>query len=635
MSRALLSTHGVSLRATLHSFWRSHRLALIVVPVLILVMVGISSSQIRQFKSLNASLGETENNVFWAYSQAKIEYQRTLRVFERELAGTAELDGDNLLLRYEVLVSRFELLRVGQYRTMLEHLDLYHNVLGQLGDFFALADRYLDQPDGPVELTREVLAELTQTLGQMEHLVMNLIQEASRATRKHSFKRNLQVRNQILFSAWLTGVLCVLIVLFAGAMVLGARQQERIRQANQDRDAAEAASELKTQFLANMSHEIRTPMNAVLGLTHLLLKTDLNERQYDYLRKIDSAGKTLQVVIDDILDLTKIEAGELVIEHNPFSLADVLSRVEAVGQELARHKALNFNIDLPPGTPELFVGDSLRITQVLINLVSNAVKFTEHGQVELACRVSHLFAEQDQTWATLTFKVTDTGIGIEQNVIAHLFERFNQADGSITRKYGGTGLGLSISRQLARMMSGEISVESQPGTGSAFTFTCRIQMMREEVAGEGHTDAQAGVQKGVQSGPALPETPPAVQGVRKILLAEDNEFNQLVAREMLKGMGVEAHIVENGLQVLEALENEGPQAFSLLLLDLQMPEMDGYEVAKRIRADERFRTLPIVVQTAYAQQEIEQQCLANGIDGYLRKPLSYDCLAEAVKRWAV
>ena len=522
------------------------------------------------------------------------------------------------------------------------------------------------------------------------------------------------------------------------------------RQANEASLVAQAATAAKADFLANMSHEIRTPMNAILGMTHLALQTSLDSRQKNYLEKIDAAGHSLLGIINDILDFSKIEAGMMRIERIDFRLEGVLQHVADLCGQRASDKGLELLFDLAPGMPDAFIGDPMRLGQVLVNLVGNALKFTESGEVTVRVRA----LDSSDATITLCFEVSDTGIGISEEGQARLFAPFSQADTSTTRRYGGTGLGLSISRRLVELMAGEIGVRSTPGVGSCFHFTvsCRQgsgmsalvdesadtglrilvaddnesarlifkQMLTslgfacctvdsgEEALAELQAAESVGQPYGLcildwkmpgmdgvatllhlrrtrplQNLPAIMMTtaydgnvlqaalgdvkvdamlakpvtpsslfdsiavalhrrnpsalrragqvaPTVLMTDRRVLLVEDNPVNQELAEQLLQAVGIVVTTANNGQEALACLERE---KFDAVLMDCQMPVMDGFEATRRLRADPRFGDLPVIAITAGALSGDRECCLASGMNDHLSKPLDVNLLYATLGKW--
>ncbi|NTW77031.1 MAG: response regulator, partial [Syntrophaceae bacterium] len=537
-------------------------------------------------------------------------------------------------------------------------------------------------------------------------------------------------------------------------------EKKRMSELKIAKEAAEAASHAKSDFLANMSHEIRTPMNAIIGFSNLALKADLNTRQRDYISKVHNAGVSLLGIINGILDFSKIEAGKLQIENIEFNVDTVLNNVATVVAQKVQEKNLEFLFNISADVPSHLVGDSLRLAQVLTNLVNNAVKFTEEGDVELKVEL----VEKDADRVKILFSVRDTGIGMKKEQAMQLFQAFTQADSSTTRKYGGTGLGLSISKSLIELMGGEISVQSEEGKGSTFSFTVWLglsirekqkrqiipeelnglralvvddnQSAREIVTGmlakypfeitsaASGTEAVATVQAadgndpfnlilmdmnmpvmdgieathiikekaGLKNVPAVvmvtaygreelrdradkagvdgfldkPVCPsmltdtiirlfsPSEDGTAKralpvswpddereynlqgayVLLVEDNNINQQLAVELLESVGVTSDVADNGREAVDMLcKAKVPPSYDMVLMDIQMPELDGYEATRIIRSDARFQALPIIAMTAHAMVKDKQRILAAGMKDHITKPIDPDRMFKTMEKY--
>jgi signal transduction histidine kinase/DNA-binding response OmpR family regulator len=373
---------------------------------------------------------------------------------------------------------------------------------------------------------------------------------------------------------------------------------------------AEESAKAKADFIANMSHELRTPLGAILGFADLLQKTELGDIQKDYIEAINTSGKSLLSIINDVLDLSKLDAGKFIIESVPFSVPELMHSVQVMFSPKATAKGLRLSCSVDMAINYQVMGDPMRLTQILVNLLGNAVKFTETGGVYVNCLVE----KEEDNKVQLCFSVRDTGIGIDEDKLESVFERFNQADTDISRRYGGTGLGLAITRQLIELQGGQITVSSTKGKGTEFQFSIPYEKSAEQVL--------------------VPKKEPAVKQrthfFKKILIVEDNLMNQKLASIILQNNGFDIIIATNGKKALEILKT---QTVDLIIMDIQMPVMDGYQTAKAIREELKITT-PVIATTAHALSGEKEKCIQAGMNDYLSKPFKETDLLNKIASWA-
>ncbi|WP_273203999.1 ATP-binding protein [Marinobacter subterrani] len=446
----------------------------------------------------------------------------------------------------------------------------------EIGTMVGIINQHLETIDS-------TLAQLRQAESAMKNYSAQLEQEVADRTREISEKNQaLQRGNRALVKA----------------------KEDAVRRAR-----------ARANFLASMSHEIRTPLNGVLGMLGLALEGDLDSEQRNRLEIALNAGESLLGLLNDILDISKVEAGKLSLENIPFSIRQLIEECAILHAQQARRKGIYLDTDIDPQLPERFLGDPTRTRQVLNNLLSNAIKFTDEGGVRVQAGYSG---------GSLRIDVVDTGIGMSKQGLHRIFSPFSQADAETTRLYGGTGLGLTLCRQLVERMHGQILVDSREGSGTHFTVTLPLPVHDTAPAAENSTSPDD--RPAITRAALQPETDQPLS----ILLVEDNRVNQLVASSLLKKLGHEIDHAENGQRAIHALEQKH---YDMVLMDCQMPVMDGYEATQKIRQNPEWRDLPIIAVTANVMQGDREDCLASGMNDYITKPYKRDDLRAVINRW--
>jgi two-component system, sensor histidine kinase len=596
--------------------------------LLAVALLAVVLLQARQYSILKTVLQNGHDFGALTLFESETDY---LRLLERWRAGAEGREGSQtqaLKEQYELWVDRVGLLHGERARTLFDNHPDYRSALAQMDAFIGAADRALGQQ--PVaQPNADFLLSLLPALQALDEPVHAMALGASHRLALQLEKRAGMARSQNQLGLGLTAFLSVLTLGFSAMALrqLGKFRQRRMaleaatQKLHRARAEAEASNDAKSSFLANMSHEIRTPFHGLMGMLSLLRETGLSPRQIDYLRTATESADNLLAILNDILDMSQLESGRMSLSLAPVELRGLLRDVEALMRPQALGKSLALHIDADPGVPERVMLDSTRVKQILFNLLSNAIKFSDRGAVVLDLRwhdsgkKKPVLAPGSSGLPELEFVVTDTGPGIHSATLDKLFNRFTQGDRSPSRRHGGTGLGLEISRHLARLMNGDISVRSAVGKGSCFALRIPVQTL-----------SAADIQ-------LLPRAPARTMPTRalQVLVAEDHPVNRQYMAALLEGLGHEPHFAANGEEAVRAASS---RPFDLVLMDLHMPVLDGLGATRAIRCmpDASISTLPIVALTADALDETRERCLVAGMNDFLTKPVSPQKLATSLRR---
>jgi two-component system, sensor histidine kinase len=585
---------------------------------LVLALLAAVLVQARQFSLLSHALRSGDDYAVLSVYQAEAEYLRLREQWRLAADERQAIDTTALRLRYDIWVSRVALLQSQRPQTLINQDPDHAQTLSQIEGFITAADRALGA-QATTTLDHRLVNELLPPLLALGTPLHQLTLGAAHRVASQAEARTVAVREQNQLGLALTVFLSVLTLAFALMALRHVGQLRERRLALEEladklrgaRREAESANEAKSVFLANMSHEIRTPFHGLMGMLSLLRETGLTPRQIDYLRTATESADHLLAVLNDILDMSQLETGRMALNPSTLEVRLLLRDVEALMRPQASAKALALHIDAAPGVPERIVADATRVKQILFNLLANAIKFSDRGEVALALRVGADVHGQPE----LEFIVTDTGSGMDSNTLAGLFHRFAQGDNSRSRRHGGTGLGLEISRNLARLMGGDIIVRSKLGAGSAFTFTLPVHAAPE---------------------PAKP-TPTSLIAAElaanplQVLVAEDHPVNRQYIAALLENLGHRAFFTVNGAEAVQAARD---RHFDVVLMDLHMPVLDGVSATRAIRAlpDRAAATVPIVALTADVFEQTRERCLMAGMNDFLAKPINQQQLAGMLRR---